>query len=247
MKTIIALSRKGGTTKTTTCYAIGAGLRKQGKRVLFVDLDGQANLTISTGANENELNTYDILCNGANILDAIQQTEQGNIIAGNELLHVGERSLSGADDAFRLKKALEAVKRQYDYCIIDTPPALGMLTINAIVAADKIIVPVQADLYSLQGIPRIINTLESVKDLCGVKRKIDGLLLTMFDPRPRVTRQIVEDMANIAKHYGTRIYNAKIRKCTALVEAELQQQNIFDYAPRSNAAKDYMDLVNEIV
>lgn len=247
MKTITVLSRKGGTTKTTTAHALGSGLMKQGKRVLFVDMDGQANLTLALGADENALNAYDLLCNKAPIGETIQETDQGDIIAGNELLHASEQLLSGPDDTFRLQKALDGVKRLYDYCIIDTPAALGMVTINCIVAANKIIVPVQADLFSLQGIPRIADTLESVKELCGERRKIDGLLVTKADNRTRVTRRILDDMETIADHYNTRIYNTQIRKCTALVEAELQQQSIFDYAPRSNGAKDYMDFIQEFV
>lgn len=247
MKTIIALSRKGGTTKTTTCYAIGAGLRKQGKRVLFVDLDGQANLTISTGANENELNTYDILCNGANILDAIQQTEQGDIIAGNELLHVSEKYLDGAEDTFILSKALENVKKQYDYCVIDTPAALGMVTLNCIVAANKIIVPVQAELFSAQGIGRIASTLETVKEQCGVSRKIDGLLITRLDMRTNISKSMSNDLLEIAKANNTKVYKAVIRECSAIKEAALMQQSIFDYAPRSNGANDYRDFITEFL
>ena len=247
MKTIIVLSRKGGTGKTTTVHAIGSGLMKQGKRVLFVDMDGQANLTIALGADENKPNAYDLLCNGAPIGETIQETDQGDIIAGNELIHASEKFLSGAEDTFRLAKALEAVKKHYDYCIIDTPAALGMVTINCIVAANKIVVPVLADLFSLQGVPRIADTLETVKEICGEKRKIDGLLITQKNPRTRVSKQIIEDMEIIAKRYNTRIYETQIRKCTALVEAELQQQSIFDYAPRSNGAKDYMDFIEELV
>lgn len=247
MKTIVVLSRKGGTGKTTTVHALGSGLMKQGKRVLFVDMDGQANLTLTFGASEDELNAYDLLCNGAAIGDTIQQTEQGDIIAGNELLHVSEKYLDGAEDAFILSKALEEVKKQYDYCIIDTPAALGMVTINCIVAANKIIVPVQAELYSAQGIPRIIATFEAIQDSTGEKRKIDGLLITRYTPRTTISKSLHNDLEEIAKEYKTKVYKTTIRECSALKEAELMQQSIFDYAPRSNAAKDYNAFIDEFV
>lgn len=247
MKTIIVLSRKGGTGKTTTVHALGSGLMKQGKRVLFVDMDGQANLTLTFGASEDELNAYDLLCNGAAIEDTIQQTPQGDIIAANELLHVSERYLNGTEDAFILSKALEEVKKKYDYCIIDTPAALGMVTINCIVAANKIIVPVQADLYSAQGIPRIMSTFESIAESTGEKRKIDGLLLTRHNPRITISKSIYNDLQEIAKQYKTKVYNSTIRECAALKEAELMQQSIFDYAPKSNGAMDYNAFIAEFV
>lgn len=247
MKAITVLSRKGGTGKTTTVHALGSGLIKQGKRVLFVDMDGQANLTLTFGANENELNAYDLLCNKADIKDTIQQTAQGDIIPGNELLHASEKFLEGANDTFILSKALEEIKKQYDYCIIDTPAALGMVTINSIIAADKIIVPVQADLYSVQGVPRIMETFEAIKESCGEKRKIDGLLITRYNPRTTISKSIFNDLQEIAAKYKTKVYNTTIRECAALKEAELMQQNIFDYAPKSNGAKDYTEFINEFV
>ena len=169
MKNIIVLSRKGGNGKTTTAHALGAGLLRQGKRVLFVDMDGQANMTLTLGADENAPGAYDLLCKGTPIAEKIQTTPQGDVIAGSELLHASDKFLDGVEDTFILARVLEGVKRQYDYCIIDTPAALGMVTMNCIIAANRIIVPVQADLFSVQGAERIATTLQTLKEQCGEK------------------------------------------------------------------------------
>lgn len=247
MKTFIVLSRKGGTAKTSTAHALGSWLMKQGKRVLFIDMDGQANLTLVMGADEDAPNAYDLLCQGAQIGDTIQHTEHGDIIAGNELLHVSEKYLEGAEDTRILSKALESVKKQYDYCVIDTPAALGMVTLNCIVAANKIIVPVQAELFSAQGIGRIASTLETVKEQCGVSRKIDGLLITRLDMRTNISKSMSNDLVEIAKANNTKVYKAVIRECSAIKEAALMQQSIFDYAPRSRGASDYRDFITEFL
>lgn len=247
MKTIVVLSRKGGTGKTTTVHALGSGLMKHGKKVLFIDMDGQANLTLTFGANEAALNGYDILCKGAAISDTIQQTEIGDIVPGNELLHIADQQIEGAESAFILKRALGEIEHKYDYCVIDTPAALGMVTINCIIAANKIIVPVQADLYSVQGISRIMDTLESIKENTGEARTIDGILLTRYAQRTNISKSIYSDLQQIAKKYKTKVYQTSIRECGALKEAELMQKSIFDYAPRSNGAKDYTDFIIEFI
>ena len=246
MKTITVLSRKGGTGKSCTCHALGSWLRLQGKRVLFVDMDGQANLTLAIGADENAPGAYDVLCKRAKIGAAIQQTAQGDILAGNELLHTLDKELNGVEATFILSKALEDVRRLYDYCIIDTGAALGMATLNSVVAANRILVPLQADLFSLQGISRITAALETAKEQCGESRKIDGFLLTRYNPRTAISKSILEDLEQMAKPLQAKVYTP-IRECTAVKEAVLQSQSIFEYAPRSNAAKDYEAFIAEFI
>lgn len=245
METVTILSRKGGTGKTTTAHALGAGLKRQGKRVLFVDADGQGNLTLTFGADENRAGVYDILKKDAKASETIQQTNEGDIIPGNELLHLADSQLKGKDTVLILSEALKEVRRKYDYCIIDTPAALGMVTLNCIVAASRIIVPVQGDLYSAQGIARINDTLQSLKEECGQARTIDGYLLTRYNPRGRLAKSIKNDLEKMAADNNTRLYKATIRECTAIKEAALMQKNIFAYSPRSNAAKDYEDFIHE--
>ena len=247
METIIILSRKGGVGKTATAHALGAALMKRNKRVLFIDADGQSNLTLTMKGSEDNLSLYDVLNRESTIKRAIQETEGGYIIPGNEMLHAADMMLKGTDKNLILREALKEVSKQFDYCIIDTPAALGVVTMNCLIAADKIIVPLQADIYSLQGIARMVEALETVKESCGSKAKISGFLVTRYNARTVLTKQMLEDLEKIAKSLKTRVYKSKIRECTAIKEAALQQTDIFSYAPGSNAAKDYNDFVEEFI
>lgn len=247
METIIILSRKGGVGKTATAHALGAALMKRNKRVLFVDADGQSNLTLTMKGSEDNLSLYDVLNRESTIKRAIQETEGGYIIPGNEMLHAADMMLKGTDKNLILREALKEVSKQFDYCVIDTPAALGVVTMNCLIAADKIIVPLQADIYSLQGIARMVEALETVKESCGSKAKISGFLVTRYNARTVLTKQMLEDLEKIAKSLKTRVYKSKIRECTAIKEAALQQTDIFSYAPGSNAAKDYNDFVEEFI
>ena len=247
METVIVLSRKGGVGKTATAHALGAALMERKKRVLFIDADGQSNLTLTMKADEEQSNLYDVLSKESTIKEAIQETENGYIIPGNEMLHAADITLKGANKSLILKEALKEVSRQFDYCIIDTPAALGIVTMNCLAAADKIIVPLQADIYSLQGISRMMEAVDTVRANCGSKAKISGFLLTRYNPRPTLSKQMLEDLEKIAKRLKIRVFNSKIRECTAIKEAALQQTDIFSYAPKSNAASDYREFVEEFL
>jgi chromosome partitioning protein len=247
METVIILSRKGGVGKTATAHALGAALMKRKKRVLFIDADGQCNLTLTMKADEEQSNLYDVLSKESTLKSAIQETEGGYIIPGNEMLHAADITLKGSDKNLILREALKEVSKQFDYCIIDTPAALGVVTMNCLIAADKIIVPVRADIYSLQGISRMVDALETVKKNCGSKAKISGFLVTMCNPRTRISKQMIEGLENIAKRLNTRVYKSIIRNCTALPEAALQQTDIYSYDPGSNAAADYKAFVEEFI
>ena len=247
METIIILSRKGGVGKTATAHALGAALMKRKKRVLFIDADGQSNLTLTMKGSEDNLSLYDVLNRESTIKRAMQETEGGYIIPANEMLHAADITLKGTDKNLILREALKEGSTHFDYCIIDTPAALGVVTMNCLIAADKIIVPLQADIYSLQGIARMVEALETVKENCGSKAKISGFLVTRYNARTVLTKQMLEDLEKIAKSLKTRVYKSKIRECTAIKEAALQQTDIFSYAPGSNAAKDYNDFVEEFI
>ena len=247
METIIILSRKGGVGKTATAHALGAALMERKKRVLFIDADGQGNLTLTMKGNEEHSNLFDVLSKESTIKSAIQETEGGYIIPANEMLHAADITLKGNDKNLILREALKGVSKQFDYCIIDTPAALGVVTMNCLIAADKIIVPVKADIYSLQGIARMVEALETVQRNCGSNAKISGFLVTMYNARTVLSKQMLEDLEKIAKSLKTRVYKSKIRNCTAIQEAALQQTDIFSYAPGSNGAKDYKEFVEEFL
>ena len=247
METVIILSRKGGVGKTATAHALGAALMQRKKKVLFIDADGQSNLTLTMKADEEQSNLYDVLSKESTISKAIQKTEGGYIIPGAEMLHAADVTLKGNDKNYLLRDALKEINKQFDYCIIDTPAALGIVTMNCLIAADKIIVPLQADIYSLQGISRITEALETVQKNCSSKAKISGFLVTRHNPRTVLSNQMIADLERIAKNLGTKVYKSKIRECTAIKEAALQQTDIFSYAPKSNAAYDYNEFVKEFL
>ena len=252
MKTIAIVAQKGGVGKTTTAQTVGVGLAKHcGAKVLFFDTDAQGNLSRSMEANYSGTTGADaleVLTGRATAAEAIQHTQHGDIIASSPALSGADREpeLAKVGREYRLRKALEAVSGEYDYCIIDTPPALSIITVNALTAADRVIIPAQADDYSLEAIERLRETLETVKAYCNPALKVDGILLTRFNSRAVLSREIAEMIGQAAQALDTRLYTAKIRECTAVKEAQALREDIFSYSPRCNAAKDYRALLEEL-
>ena len=148
---------------------------------------------------------------------------------------------------YKLKEILEPVKAEYDFIVIDTPPTLGTLTINALTAADTAIAPAQADIYSMTALAQLQTTVETVKRYTNPSLSLKGILLTRYNARAVITREVAERLEQTAGEYGTKLYRARIRECTALKEAAITQTDIFSYAPRSNAAKDYGDFIAEFL
>lgn len=247
METIAIMSRKGGVGKTATAHALGAGLIKRGFKVLFVDLDGQANLTYALNADEGRVNSFDVLTHKASAGEAIQHLAEGDIIPANEILQTADKVIDETGKEYKLKEALEVIKRRYDFIIIDTPAALGTVTINALVAANRVIIPLKADAYSMQGIERQNNMIEAVKKYCNPKLKIEGFLITQYKGRANLPQQFSNGIEKLAKQLKTKVFNTKVRDCMAINEAAALHQNIFDYAPGSNAVNDYNDFINEFI
>ena len=245
-RTIAVINQKGGVGKSTTAQAIGAGLMRKGLKVLFIDLDAQGNLSYSLGADTLGYNALRVLQNPQTTEEEIQETPEGDIIASTPSLAGADTLITQTGKEYRLREALETIEGKYDYCIIDTPPALGILTINALTACKWAIIPSQADIYSLQGIAQLNSTIEAVRRYCNPELSIAGIVLTRFNKRSVIRREVAEMLEETAEQLHTKLYGAKIRECTALVEAQATRQNIFDYAPRSNASADYKELVEEI-
>lgn len=245
METIAIISRKGGVGKTATVQALGAGLMRRGKKVLFIDLDSQINLTDGLGADAEGLSCMDLLTGNATAQEVIQQTPQGNILPGSETLAGADTAIDGKDKEYRLKKAIEAL--QYDYIIIDTPAQLGTLTINALTAASRVIIPVQADMYSLNGIGQLSKAVDAVKKYCNPELYIDGILITRYSARAVISREMRENLQEAAGQLNTRLYSTPIRECISIKEAQACQQDIFSYAPKSHAAQDYEAFINEFL
>ncbi len=241
-------NRRGGVGKTATAHALGAGLTKRGYRVLYIDLDSQCNLSYDLGIQgELQYSSLDVLEGRATASEAILETEGGEIIPASPELATADRIIDGVGKEYRLKEALEPIARNYDYIIIDTPPALGVLTVNALTASSRVIIPAQAEIHSLQGIDQLYGTIEAVKHFTNKKLKIEGVLLTRYIARSIISRDMKDNLEALAKEIGSKTFATPIRECSAIKEAQATQTDIYSYAPRSNASKDYEALVEEII
>ena len=247
MKCIAVINQKGGVGKSTTAATVAAGLSLKGYKTLSIDLDAQANLTYTAGAKTTGATALGVLTGEAKAENAIQHTDSGDIIAANKALAGADAFIADTGKEYRLKEALESVKTTYDYIIIDTPPALGILTINALTACDSVIIPAQADIYSLQGIEQLAETMKPVKKYCNPSLKIEGILLTRYSPRSVLSREVAELAEQLAARLGTKVFKATIRENISIKEAQISQLSIFDYAPNSNAAKDYNTFIEELL
>lgn len=245
---VAIVNRKGGVGKTATVQALGAGLMRAGNHVLFIDLDSQCNLTYSTtGATGVQLNAFDVLTRSTTAQEAIYHTAQGDIIAGTERLAGSDIHIDGIGKEYRLKEALEAIWASYDYIIIDTPAALGTLTVNALTSATRAIIPTQADVFGLQAIGQLAATIKAIQQYSNPALKIDGILLTRFNGRASISKQVKDTLQDMAQQLHTKVYQTAVRECTAIKEAQASKKSIFDYAPKSNAAADYNNFISEFL
>lgn len=243
MEVVAIVNRKGGVGKTATAQALGAGLARKKKKVLYIDLDSQTNLSYGLGADPEGLSSMDVLLGEATAQEAIQHTPQGDVIAGSEALAGADAAIDGTGKEYRLKEAIDGL--QYDYIIIDTPAQLGTLTVNALTAANSVVIPVQAEVYSLQGIGQLSKTIEAVKKYCNRDLYIRGILITRYNGRAVISKDMQSNLKDAAEQLKTKLYSTPIRECVSIKEAQAIQQDIYTYAPRSNAAKDYEAFIKE--
>ena len=250
MKTVAIISRKGGTGKTATCGALGAGLMRRGKKVLFVDLDSQANLSFTFNAFPRgpATNAMMLLKEYCTAIEAIWKQKQGDIIPAVEDLAGADlylKDIKGGE--FRLRDALKQIENRYDFCIIDTPSQLGSVTVNALAAANYVIVPVQAEMFSLQGLVLVNSTINSVKEHCNQDLKVSGILVTRYKYRTTLSQDMKENLEEAAQQLNTKVFNTTIRETIAVAEAQAQQQDLFSYAPHCTAAQDYDAFIDEFL
>ena len=248
MRECIAISnQKGGVGKSTTASALGAGLFQRGYKVLYVDLDAQGNLSYSMGASNKALSSLEVLTGTATAKEAIIQTPQGDLIPASTALASADALITETGKEYRLKEALEPVRGEYDFIILDTPPALGILTVNALTACNSVIVPVQADIYSLQGIGQLSQTIAIVKKYCNPALTIKGILATRYKGRAILTKDMTDLLEDTASQLHTKLYKTHIRDTVAIPEAQASQLDIFTYSPRSNATADYTAFIDEVL
>lgn len=249
MAKVISISnQKGGVGKTTTTSAVAAGFKLKGYKVLCVDLDPQSNLSFSSGAETEDCPTiYEILKGEAKTAFSIQKMPSFDIVSSNILLSGIELEFTQTGREFLLKEALNSVNDKYDYIFIDTPPALSILTVNAFTASDYIVIPMLTDIFSLQGIAQLSETIDRVRKYCNPNLKVEGIVLTKYNKRTILSREIKGTAELIAEKLNTSIFNSTIRSSVAIMEAQTNQQDIYNYSPKNAAAQDYMDLVEELI
>jgi len=247
MTKIIAIAnQKGGVAKTTTTGALAAGLKKKGYRVLAVDVDPQGNLSDSAGAdNEQKATIYDLLKGDISAEEVIQHLEVFDIIPANIMLAGAEQEFSQIGKEQRLKERLLPIADQYDYIIIDTPPALGVLTINAFTLADEIIIPTTAGIFAATGIKQLYDTIINVRKYCNDKVKIAGILLTKYNARANNNKDMKELTEQLGKYMNAPLYETYIRSSIVVEEAQVRKEDLFSYKGNSTVAEDYAAFVDE--
>ncbi len=247
-KIISVTNQKGGVGKTTTSAALLATLSARGARVLGVDLDPQGSLGFSLGLDIESCTTiYDVFRGVAEPDDAVTSTDICDIIPSNILLSAAELEFNKPGREFMLKTALSKLTTEYDYIIIDTPPALNILTVNAYVATDSLVIPMTAEILSLLGVAQIKETIESVRNHYNSRLTVLGILLNRFNPRINLNREVLELAEHIAKQLDTKVFSAKIRTSVAVAEAPAHGKSVVDYSPRCNPAQDFKALCDEVI
>ena len=245
-KVLAFANQKGGVAKTTTTINLGVAFQEMGYKVLAVDMDPQGNLTMSLGVDPDSVrpSMYDVLVNGVNIEEALLCRELDVVVSSIDLA-AAEIALSAQIGRERaLSKALMQVTDRYDYVVIDTPPSLGLLTINALTAADAVIVPVQCEYLSLRGLAQLEKTLELVRDNLNPRVHIAGIVPTMYDSRTVHGREAVEVLRH---NFGDLVFSTPIRKTIKFAEAPVKGESVLKYAPDSQAANAYRQLAREVL
>ena len=248
-KVISVSNQKGGVGKTTTSLSLAASLGVLEKKVLLIDADPQGNATSGIGINSDDFNksSYDVLLNQCEINDSIIKTKSPNldIIPANiDLVAVEIELVDTNKREHMLTKMIDKIKKDYDFIIIDCPPSLGLITMNALTASNSVIIPIQCEYFALEGLGKLLNTIKSIQKIHNEDLDIEGILLTMYDSRLRLSNQVVEE---VKKHFGDIVFDTIIQRNIKLGEAPGFGKDIITYDVSSKGAKNYLSLADEII
>ena len=248
-KIISVSNQKGGVGKTTTALSLSAALGVLEKKVLLIDMDPQSNATSGLGVDSNEatLSSYDLIIGNAKASNIVIETSSPNLdlipakidLVGLEIEIVNESSRE-----YLLKNALEKIKEKYDFIIIDCPPSLGLITLNALTCSNSVIIPIQCEYFALEGLGKLLNTIKGVQKVHNPNLSLEGILLTMFDSRLRLSNQVKQD---VKKHFGNIVFNTIIPRNVSLGEAPSHGESILMYNATSKGSKSYLKFAQEIV
>ena len=260
MRIIALMNQKGGVGKTTTTVNLGAALAELGKRVCLIDLDPQAHLTINYGVEPNPKSTslYDVLVNERPFVEAVHRVQEGNIALVPSSIDLAAAEIELVSILGRetlLKRCLEAAKHDFEFILLDCPPSLGLLTLNALAVADEVIIPMQPHFFALQGVAKLLETVHLVCRRINPKLKVSGIALTMFDSNTKLSMEVVAELQNFIESAqgkplpwaNTVIFKSKIRRNIKLAESPSFGQTILTYGPTSNGAADYRALGREVL
>lgn len=247
MEIITVANQKGGTGKSTTAAAIAQGAAAKKKKALAIDLDPQANLSFIYGADSRRSGAYELMTGQAAAADLIQHTENGDIIAASSNLAAADTTFKGEDQrVYALRDNLAPIMRNYDIIVIDTPPTLSSLLYNALASSSKVIIPLQADSLSLQGLYQLQLTISDVQQRFNDILAIAGVLFTKHTTRTVLSRDLAETIEDKCRELKIPVFKTTIRAGVAAQEAQTMQQSLFTYAPRANVTEDYKKLLKEL-
>ncbi len=238
------LNHKGGVGKTTSAINIGAGLVEHGQKVLLIDLDPQANMTLSLGLPRHPVTIYEALRGESPLVPYTVKSDLDAVISTLDLSGAEMELINEAGREFLLRELLDPIEGEYDYILIDCPPSLGLLTLNALTSSHYVLIPLQTQFLAMQGLAKIKQVIQKVKLRLNRDLEIAGVIATMYDGRKILNRDVVE---TIHKYFGSLVFNTYIRDNVSLAEAPAQRMDIFEYNPKSTGAQDYLELSREII